>query len=228
MDYYESGDLGHYITRKFYNLDWNNKLDILNYIIKGLDHIHGQNVIHRDLHSGNILCSNPSNKHPVVISDLGISKSSTESIDSNEIYGLIPYMAPEIFKGQKYTTASDVYSFGMIMWELMTGRMPFWDRNHDTELIFEICDGLRPSIVTNAPEGYIELMKKCWHPDPNKRPIADYLKKKLDGMNHIEWENRIEYDSPTKIVKSSDIGPITTNDLRAIYKSRPLSSMINL
>ncbi len=70
-------------------------------------------------------------------------------------------MAPEIFQGQKYTTASDIYSFGMIMWELMTGRMPFWDRYHDTELIIEICDGFRPPIVTNAPEGYIELMQKC-------------------------------------------------------------------
>jgi len=46
MDYYETGDLGHYITRKFYNLDWINKLEILNYIINGLDHIHGQKVIH--------------------------------------------------------------------------------------------------------------------------------------------------------------------------------------
>ena len=155
MDYYELGDLGRCIAKKFYDLDWNNKLDILNYIIKGLDHIHGQNVIHRDLHSGNILYGNASNKHPVVISDLGISKSSTELMDNNEIYGIISYMAPEIFNRQKYTTASDIYSFGMIMWELMTGRIPFWDRNHDTELIFEICDGLRPPIVTNAPKGIL-------------------------------------------------------------------------
>ncbi|RIA86865.1 kinase-like domain-containing protein, partial [Glomus cerebriforme] len=78
-------------------------------------------------------------------------------------------MAPEIFRGQKYTKASDIYSLGMIMWEIMT---PFWDRNHDTELIIEICDGLRPPIITNEPEdcNYIDLMKKCWHSDPNKRP----------------------------------------------------------
>ena len=57
----------------------------------------------------------------------------------------------------------------MIMWELMTGRRPFWDQNHDTDLIIKICDGLRPPIITNAPEGYIELMQKCWHSDPLKR-----------------------------------------------------------
>ncbi len=70
MEYYESGDLGYFLTKKFYDIDWNDKLDILNYIISGLDYIHGQKVIHRDLHSGNILCSNSSNKHPVVISIL--------------------------------------------------------------------------------------------------------------------------------------------------------------
>ncbi|CAB4421446.1 unnamed protein product [Rhizophagus irregularis] len=60
--------------------------------------------------------------------DLGISKSATECTeDSNENYGIIPYMAPEIFQGQKYTEASDIYSYGMIMWEFMAGRSR--DRN---------------------------------------------------------------------------------------------------
>ncbi len=226
MDYYESGDLKYYITKKFYDINWINKLNILKYIINGLDHIHNQKFIHRDLHSGNILHGNPSNKHPVVISDLGISKSSTESTDNNVVYGIIPYIAPEIFLEQKYTTASDIYSFGMIMWELMTGRKPFWDRNHDTELIIEICDGLRPLIVTNAPEGYIELMQKCWDSDPNKRPTSVDLKNKLNTIYDTEWDNIIDFNMSTKIVKSSDIGPVTTNNLGSIYKSRPLSDVI--
>ncbi|GES92946.1 kinase-like domain-containing protein [Rhizophagus clarus] len=110
--------------------------------------------------------------------------------------------------------------FGMIMWELMTGRKPFWDRSHDTELIIKICDGLRPPIVTNAPEGYIELMKECWHPDPNKRPISTELQRKVSDISHKE-----HWDNATKIIASSDIGPITNNP-NAIYKSRPLSAMI--
>ncbi len=201
-------------------------MDIFRYIINGLDHIHIQKFIHRDLHSGNILYGNSSNKHPVVISDLGISKSSIELTDNNMIYGIIPYLAPEIFEEQKYTTASDIYSFGMIMWELMTGRKPFWDRNDDTELIIEICDGLRPLIVTNAPEGYIELMQKCWDSDPNKRPTSFYLKNKLDSIYHIEWDNTLDFNISTKIVESSDIGPVASSNLRAIYKSRPLSDII--
>ncbi len=97
MDYYESGDLRHYITKKFYDINWIDKLEILKHIINGLDHIHNQKFIHRDLHSGNILCGNSSNKHPVVISDLGISKSSMDN-DGGQIYRVISYMAPEILR----------------------------------------------------------------------------------------------------------------------------------
>ncbi|RIA82961.1 kinase-like domain-containing protein, partial [Glomus cerebriforme] len=167
MPYYKEGDLIHYITKNFYDINWRGKVSDLISIVAGLKNIHSVNIIHKDFHSGNIFID-----FRPKIGDLGISKSATESVndDIDENYGIIPYMAPEIFQGQKYTKASDVYSFGMIMWEFMTGRRPFWDQNHDTDLIIEILDGLRPPIVTNAPEGYIELMKVCWHSDPNKRP----------------------------------------------------------
>jgi serine/threonine protein kinase len=161
---------------------------------------------------------------------LGISKSATESTDNKENYGIIPYMAPEIFQGQKYTKDSDIYSFGMIMWEFMTGRRPFWDRNHDIELIIDIYDGLRPPIVTNAPKGYIELMKECWHFDPVKRPTALELHvifDRMERMERLEWWGDLSFNEPTKIIHSLDIGPVKTNHSGAIYKSRPLSGMIN-
>ena len=116
----------------------------------------------------------------------------------------------------------------MIMWELMTGRRPFWDRNHNTELIIEICDGLRPPIVTNAPEGYIELMQECWHSDPNKRPTATKLCEKIWNIWIKETKPFYKFNvqTTTQIIKSPDIGPITTNNPGAIYKSRSLSIMI--
>src|SRR5437764_12321679 len=155
-----------------------------------------------------------------VTGDLGISKSSIESSndsDDHEIYGIIPYVAPEIFQGQKYTKASDIYSLGMIMWELMTGRRPFWDQDHDTDLIIRICDGLRPPVVTNAPKGYIELMQECWNLDLEKRPTAVNLMKKIKVIKSYGW---------IEVIKSPDIGPITTKNPGAIYKSRLLSKMI--
>ncbi|CAI2198008.1 3561_t:CDS:1, partial [Funneliformis geosporum] len=58
----------------------------------------------------------------------------------------------------------------IIMWELMNGKRPFEDQAYDTDLMIRIIDGACPPIVTNAPEGYIELMQQCWDSDPNKRP----------------------------------------------------------
>ncbi|CAI2179045.1 11831_t:CDS:2 [Funneliformis geosporum] len=151
----------------------------------------------------------------------GISKSSNELTDNNDnngdkIYGIIPYMAPEVFHGQDYTTASDIYSLGMIMWELMTGRRPFWDHDHDTHLIIRICDNIRPPIVTNAPEGYIELMEKCWHSDPNKRPTANYLKEVVD--NYLTKELEIDINANT----------VNINESNEEYLSREIDIDINL
>jgi serine/threonine protein kinase len=179
----------------------------------GLTNIHNADVIHKDYHSGNIFIG-----YFVITGDLGISKSAIDD-DSNEIYGIIPYVAPEVFQGHKYTKASDIYSLGMVMWELMTGRRPFWNQKHDTDLIIKISDGLRPPIVTNAPKGYVEIMEECWHSDPKKRPTATSLGNKILDLLIKETNNK------TEIVRSSDIGPTTIHS-GAIYRSRSLSTMI--
>src|SRR3954453_21973260 len=177
MEYYDLGDLAFYITKDFFNTSWFLKLEKLYHIITGLNNIHSTNIIHKDYHSRNIFLKD----NFAVIGDLGISKSALEDSD-NEIYGIIPYVAPEVFQRQKYTTASDIYSFGMIMWELMTGRKPFWNKVHDTDLIIKICDGFRPPIVTKATMGYIELMQECWHSNPKERPTASAIHKKIIDM----------------------------------------------
>ncbi|GBC10592.1 hypothetical protein RclHR1_09760002 [Rhizophagus clarus] len=216
MRYYEYGNIIHYMTDDFYNGSWYDKLYILINIIKGLKNLHKYKIIHKDFHGGNIFFFDKSYK-TVTISDMGINKSS---LNYKEIYGIIPYIAPEIFQGQKYTKASDVYSFGMIMWELMTGRRSFWDQSHDANLIVAICNGHLPPIVTNAPEGYIELMKECWCSEPMKRPEPKVIFAKL----HDIW--RKEYVCPTEIMKSPDIGPTIDYNPGAIYKNRSLNVFI--
>src|SRR6266542_2647442 len=203
MKFYKLGSLKDYITKNFYNIKWIEKLIILINIIAGLGHLHNQNILYE-------------NEFDIVISDLGISKSSIDN-DDDEIYGVIPYMAPEILRGKRYTMASDIYGFGMIMWELTTGRMPFWDQNNDIELVIKICKNFRPPIINNTPKGYTELMQECWDSNPNKRPTSLDITKKLSDILLVEREN------PTEMIKLSDIGPISTNNSD---KSRPLSEII--
>src|SRR5205085_7621303 len=135
-----------------------------------LREIHEKNYIHRDLHSGNIFSYYHDDS---VIGDLGLCQQVVDKKDhQNKIFGVIPYLAPEVLSRKPYTKESDIYSFGMIMWEYTTGRKPFHDRPHDHCLILDILKGERPQITNDTPEFYAELMKRCWNYNPKKRPTA--------------------------------------------------------
>ncbi|RHZ61662.1 hypothetical protein Glove_346g160 [Diversispora epigaea] len=180
LKYKQNGDLHHFINKNFETFSWKVKINYLNNIVKGIQSIHDKKIIHRDLHSGNILVNirhNSNDTYPV-ISDLGFSKPV--NIDSNlsresQIYGVIPYMAPELFNNQQYSYASDIYSLGMIMWQMTSGHRPFHDQEHGPKLILDILDGKRPEITEGTPKCWANLMKRCWHPDPSQRPTTDEI-----------------------------------------------------
>ena len=110
------------------------------------------------------------------IGDLGLCQQVVDKKDNpNKIYGVIPYLAPEVLSKKPYTKESDIYSFGMIMWEFTTGKKPFHDRPHDEYLMLDILKGERPQITDDTPEFYTELMKKCWDHNPENRPTAEEI-----------------------------------------------------
>jgi serine/threonine protein kinase len=133
--------------------------------------IHKLNLVHGDFHNGNLLQDDLF----LLISDLGLCKPVNQPNIKNEIYGVIPYMAPEVLRGKPYTKAADIYSFGIIMWEMTSGVPAFYNISHDLNLSLNICRGDRPEIIEGTMPEYVELMKKCWDNDPEKRPTADEL-----------------------------------------------------
>ena len=140
---------------------------IINNFYFRLETIHKANFIHRDFHSGNILFDLGSGKrHQCLIGDLGLTQPVNNTLPNNEIYGVIPYIAPEIFRGSPFSKESDIYSFGMIMWEITTGCKPFSEDKHDHILTYQIIDGKRPEITDDTPECFVNLMKRCWDSDP--------------------------------------------------------------
>ncbi len=166
------------------NYKWVVKLKKLHDIINGLEKIHQQNLIHCDFHNGNILFG-----HNIFsITDLGLCKpveyfKSTSK--KKEIYGVLPFVAPEVLRGNPYTLASDIYSFSMIMWEFTSGIPPFNNRAHNFQLCLSICKGERPKIIENTPQCYINLMKKCWEMDPLKRPNSSEVCKTIRSWYNI-------------------------------------------
>jgi serine/threonine protein kinase len=111
----------------------------------------------------------------------------------NKIFGVIPYLAPEVLSKKPYTKESDIYSFGMVMWEHTTGKKPFYDRPHNHCLILDILKGERPEITNDMPEFYAELMKKCWNHDPENRPTAGEICDCLqEHCKHDRTEENVE------------------------------------
>jgi len=150
--------------------------------------------VHGDFHGGNILLD----VHDVLICDFGLRKPANQPNQTNEIYGVLPYIAPEILRGKKYTKAADVYSFGIIMWELISGIPAFNKRPHDFKLALKICKGERPDLAEGIAPEYQELMKRCWDSDPNKRPSAIELMKYFG-----EWQVKYEDSDDDRIPVSS-------------------------
>ncbi|RIA83927.1 kinase-like domain-containing protein [Glomus cerebriforme] len=107
------------------------------------------NFVHRDFHSGNILFDENSSWK---IGDLGLSQP-VNNTSNNEIYGVIPYIAPEIFKGFAFSKESDVY-----------------------------CRE-RPKITEDTPECFANLIKSCWDPDPKKIPSIGQICNNFDSWN---------------------------------------------
>src|SRR6185369_6393275 len=105
------------------------------------------------------------------ITDLGLCGPVDEK-SSNKVYGIVSYVAPELLRGKKNTKESDIYSVGMLMWEIFAGHPPFDDRAHNHCLVFDICKGLRPPILPGMPDDYEQMMKRCWDVDPSKRPTS--------------------------------------------------------
>jgi len=168
MKYMEEGNLRDYLRKnyqelKFYDEYNNDKLKFLRQIIQGLKDIHRKQLVHRDFHSGNIIVDKDvSNRDNCHITDLGLAKPVNETDDS-KVFGVMPYVAPEVLQGQPYTQAADIYSLSMIMYELFTGIPPYAEYAHDVNLASKICQGIRPKFPTQVkyPQLLIDLIKQC-------------------------------------------------------------------
>ncbi|KAG9285210.1 hypothetical protein G9A89_004425 [Geosiphon pyriformis] len=182
MDFAKRGDMRNYLSTNFHSTSW------------------------IDLHSGNILqlyerlvrigdfgLCQPVNHEATTITTTTTTTTTTtrrrKDTKEKKIYGVIPYIPPEVLRGEKFTKAGDIYSYGMLLWELATGKPPFYDCKHDHILIMAILNGQRPKITFPLiPPRIAEIIITCWDPNPENRPTAEEIDEMLFELKAMyEW-----------------------------------------
>ncbi|RHZ83289.1 hypothetical protein Glove_97g81 [Diversispora epigaea] len=220
LEYFEGGSLRNYLNNNFNNIDWESKLYYLKNLANELLEIHKLGIVHRDFHPGNILKDSYSEMH---ISDPGLSLSITEK---NIAAGILPYMAPEVLRGEgEYTKAADVYSFAFVAYELITGIPPYHDVPHDEDLALKICNGLRPEIPIHLPKLITEIIMRCWDYRITHRPTSEQLyellKKYLEYYRENDNKNNNEITIQIKEAEEFSKNQTTDTITSMNYKTHP-------
>ncbi|KAL2892082.1 Light-sensor Protein kinase [Bienertia sinuspersici] len=211
-----------YSPRKRIPLSLPVAVDIMLQIARGMEYLHSKKIYHGDLKPSNILAKTRNSSSEgfihIKVTRFGLASltSSTQNSNPSEELSNIWY-APEVLSEQdelngpadaRYTEKSDVYSYGMICFELLTGKIPFEDSHlQGDKMGRNIRAGERPLFPHQCPKYVTNLTKRCWHSDPEQRPsftsicrILRYIKRFL-AMN----PDHSHPDSPVPLVDYYDI-----------------------
>ena len=173
-------------------LSWEFKKKILLQIAIGMNYLHTNDppVLHRDLKSLNILLTNKieksSDTSDIKISDFGLSRLYQKSCILSGHLGTCYWMAPEIIVKKRYSTKVDVYSYGIIIWEVCTRKTPYGCMSQQQVQFYVSVKKGRPNmkiIPSDTPPKIIQLMQMCWDHEPNNRPTFDFIVDFLRNVN---------------------------------------------
>ncbi|EXX70781.1 uncharacterized protein OCT59_019176 [Rhizophagus irregularis] len=193
LEYANEGNLRDYLKNKFSKLQWDDKVHMALDITGGLMCLHSKKIIHGDLYAHNILVHHGALK----IAGFGLFKQLESTLASENLVYVEPHYLRD--KSYKRDMKSDIYSLGILLWELSSGRPPFSNYVHDlAQLGNKVLVGLREDQIENTPLGYVQLYQKCWQDDPNIRPtinevynILSHLKSQINktkNEHHMDLE----------------------------------------
>eukprot|EP00252_Welwitschia_mirabilis_P002961 TRINITY_DN12978_c0_g2_i2.p1 TRINITY_DN12978_c0_g2~~TRINITY_DN12978_c0_g2_i2.p1 ORF type:complete len:587 (-),score=154.81 TRINITY_DN12978_c0_g2_i2:76-1836(-) len=166
-------------------------------VSKGMDYLHQNNIIHRDLKAANLLMDE---NEVVKVADFGVARVQAQSGVMTAETGTYRWMAPEVIEHKPYDQKADVFSFGIVLWELLTGKLPYDNLTPLQAAVGVVQKGLRPTIPKQTHPRVAELLGRCWQQDPTLRPdfseITEILQQILKGVSE-------EGESERKKEKSS-------------------------
>ncbi|RHZ59067.1 hypothetical protein Glove_365g218 [Diversispora epigaea] len=183
LEYVNNGSLRQHLKTNFQKLDWNAKLNIAKQIADVLKFLHSNNIIHGKLNSENILIHNGVIKFNV----FGLTKIMPESLKFlTNIFGPIQYIDPrylEILNTIGKNKSSDIFSLGIILWEISSGTLPFeMESFSNVDLLNNIIKRKREMVIPGTPPEYKEIYTDCWKHNGNSRPDISLVVENLSKI----------------------------------------------
>uniref|UniRef100_A0A3B5KFI4 Mitogen-activated protein kinase kinase kinase n=1 Tax=Takifugu rubripes TaxID=31033 RepID=A0A3B5KFI4_TAKRU len=146
-------------------------------IASGMNYLHLHKIIHRDLKSPNVLVTH---NDTVKISDFGTSKELSDKSTKMSFAGTVAWMAPEVIRNEPVSEKVDIWSFGVVLWELLTGEIPYKDVDSSAIIWGVGSNSLHLPVPSTCPDGFKILMKQTWQAKPRNRPSFRQILLHLD------------------------------------------------
>jgi len=209
MELCSKGSLYHVMSDLKNDLGWDRSFQFAKEMVRGVECLHSwtPQVVHRDLKSLNLMVNDTWH---VKVADFGLSRFNTDTHKDTlvKMRGTFAYCAPEVYFGEQFSIKADVFSLGIILWEIVTRCIKreymrpyqeFPNLHFDFQIIIQTAKkGVRPTIPPSCPEAFTNLIKSCWDHDVEKRPICDEILVQLEKLeqdfqsNTDTWNNLID------------------------------------
>lgn len=236
MEYVDGITLKEYLKQRGGALTWKETVHFATQVLRALQHAHSKGIIHRDVKPQNIMLLADGS---IKMMDFGIarfSRAQSQTV-SDKAIGSVHYISPEQAKGDRTDARTDIYSVGVMLYEMLSGRLPFDGDGAVSIAIMQISDKAKPlaQVAPNVPQGLCQITEKAMEKDPDKRYQS--VKEMLEAIEEFkrnpsirfEYEYRNMQDNPQKninrVVNNAKPGPksgsIRTGGARRAGTSNP-------
>ncbi|XP_023759386.1 serine/threonine-protein kinase STY46 isoform X1 [Lactuca sativa] len=177
-EYMPGGSLYEYLHKNHKMLKLSEIVKFAIDVCKGMEYLHSSNIIHRDLKTANLLMDT---QNVVKVADFGVARFLSQGGVMTAETGTYRWMAPEVINHQQYDEKADVFSFAIVLWELVTGKVPY-EKMTPLQAALGVRQGVRPDVPRDTHPELKELMQRCWDFDPRNRLSFSQIRLQLEGL----------------------------------------------
>ncbi|XP_034919535.1 serine/threonine-protein kinase STY46 isoform X1 [Populus alba] len=199
-EFMSGGSMYDFLHKQKGSLNLQSLLRVAIDVSKGMHCLNQNHIIHRDLKSANILMDE---NGVVKVADFGVARVQDQTGVMTAETGTYRWMAPEVIEHKPYDHKADVFSFGIVLWELLTGELPYEHLSPLQAAVGVVQQGLRPPIPSHSHPELADLLKRCWQRDPFLRPEFSEILELLQQLERTvadERDDKQKEKSPRRAV----------------------------